>query len=739
MNARVSDLSRRTFITSVSSAGLVLAFSIPDKAKAGAEAAGGPVRLNAYVRIAPDGIVTITAKNPEIGQGVMTSLPMMIAEELDADWGAVRIEQADNNPVIFGLQRAGGSHSVAMNWDELRRVGAVARAMLIAVAARDWKCAPAECHTEPGIVVHTASGRKAGYGPLALGCGEIAVPAAEEVRLKDPRDYRIVGKPMAQYQAREIVTGAPIFGIDVVRPGMLYAAYARAPVFGAKVKNANFAAALAVKGVRKAFVVDGDPDALAPGSGFTGPGLVPGVAVVADSWWAARRGRDALDVQWMNHPTSAQSSAGFLEQVKAFHAAGRGQVVIRDDGDFDAACVGAAKIVEAAYSYPFLSHAPLEPQNCTAEFKGGKLEIWAPTQAPEPGRQLCARILGIPAGDITVHMMRCGGGFGRRLNNDYMVEAAAIACEAGAPIKLIWTREEDIQHDMYRPAGYHVFSGALDASGSVIGWRDHFVTFAQNGVVDGAATLPANEFPAGAVPNYRTEQSVIALGWPTGPMRAPRSNGLAFAHQSFIDELAHAAGEDSLAFQLKLLAKAPAPNTAADMDPRRMSEVLRVAAEMANWGKARLPDREGMGLACYWSHRGYFAHVCHVAVSEAGEVRVRRIWTAGDVGSQIVNPAGAVNQVQGATLEGLGHALHMEITIAGGQIEQSNFADYPLLRMDEAPPVEVRFIKTDHPPTGLGEPALPPTPPALTNAIFTATGKRIRHLPVRPDLLSVRA
>jgi isoquinoline 1-oxidoreductase beta subunit len=736
--SRFPRTSRRQFIKSVSAGGLLLAFSIPNASASASGRNRGSALLNAFVRIAPDGIVTIMAKNPEMGQGVMTSLPMLIAEELDVDWANVRVEQADFDPARFGVQRAGGSRSIPLNWEDLRRVGAVARAMLIQAAARKWKCPAGECQTEPGLVVHAPSGRKASYGELALACAEIKPPDAHAVPLKDPKDYRIIGKPIPQVQAPAIVKGAPVFGIDVVRPGMLYAVYARAPVFGARVESADLAAAMAVKGVHKAFVVAGDPDALTPAPGFNGAGLVPGVAVVAESWWAARRARDALKIKWSEHPTAAQSSKAFREQANAFHAAGKGQSTIRNDGDFGQAVARAAKVVEAAYSYPFLSHAPLEPQNCTAEFSNGKLEIWAPTQEPDAGRKLCAKTLGIAPKDITIHLIRCGGGFGRRLANDYMVEAAAIAREVGRPVKLIWTREEDIQHDMYRPAGYHFFKATLDASGALTGWYDHFVTFAQNGNVHRSSVLPAEEFPAGFVPHYRTEQSVIALGWPTGPMRAPRSNALAFVHQCFIDELAHAAKQDPLAFQLKLLAEAPAARAAGQMDPARMSAVLLAAAEMAGWGKTRLADREGMGLAGYYCHQGYFATVCRVAVSPEGRVRVKKIWTAGDVGSPIINPSGAANQVEGSTLEAISHVLHMQITLANGRIEQSNFHDYPLLRISEAPPVEVKFLQTNHPPTGLGEPALPPAIAALVNAIFAASGKRIRELPIRTDLLAVR-
>ena len=724
--------NRRQILASVSAAGLTLSFAVAPKA--GAQTAGVGA-LNAYVRVAPDGIVTITAKNPEIGQGIKTMLPMLIAEELDVDWKNVRIEQADNNPKAYGRQFAGGSMATPLHWDELRRVGAVARAMMIQAAAQAWNCAPGDCATTPGNVVNTKSGKTRSYGSLALACATITPPDPKSLTLKDPKAYRIIGKATPQYDVAKIVTGQPLFGIDVQRPGMLFATYAKAPVFGAKVAGADLDAAKSVKGVRKAFVVEGAADAMAP-AGAIGQGLLPGVAVVADTWWAARKGRDKLNVSWGEHPTSAQSSKGFAEQAKAL-AAGKGQRTARNDGDVDAALKGAAKTVEAAYFYPFLSHANLEPQNCTAEFKDGKLEIWAPTQNPEPGRQLCAKTLGIPAENITVHMTRCGGGFGRRLANDYMVEAAWIARETGAPVKLLWTREDDMAHDHYRPAGYHFFRGGVDAAGNLVALHDHFVTFGNGTAAASSAGMAGAEYPAQFVPNLRYDISMMPSGIPTGPLRAPGSNALAFAFQSFIDEMAHAAKADPLAFQIKLLGDKPVVGTApASYGAGRMVGVLKAVGEMSGWAnRGKLPKGEGMGVACYFSHLGYFAEVAHVAVSPAGDVKVKKVWVAADVGRQIINPMGAMNQAQGSVLDGLSGALHQQITIANGRVEQSNFTDYPLLRINEAPPVEVKWVITDFPPTGLGEPALPPAIPALTNAIFAATGKRVRSLPITPDML----
>jgi len=734
MTPEPGAVDRRQFIKSISAAGLLLSFAIrPDP---GAARAAAGTALNGYVRLTSDGIVTIMAKNPELGQGVKTSLPMLIAEELDVDWADVRIEQADDDPGRFGRQRTGASSSVPLHWNELRRVGAAARAMLIQAAARQWGCPPHECRTTPGRVIHAATGRNAAYGALAMACADIEPPDLARTPLKDPKDYRIIGRPLPQYDTAKIVTGAPLFGIDVVRPGMLFATYVRAPVFGARPFRAELDAALAVKGVRRAFIVEGEPDALTPGPGMTGPGLVPGVAVVADSWWSAHKGREKLNIAWAEHPTSAQSSQAFERRAKDLAAAGRGQSVLRSDGDFEAAFASAAKRLEAAYAYPFLAHAPLEPQNCTAELRDCKLEIWAPTQAPGPGRQLCAKALGIPVEHVTVHVTRSGGGFGRRLNNNYMVEAAVIAREVGAPVKLVWTREDDMRHGMYRPGGRHFLAAGLDASGAITAWRDHFVTFGLGDRPAPAADIPANEFPARFVPNHQLEQSLIPLGLPTGPMRAPRSNALAFVHQSFIDELAHLAGQDPLAFQLRLLGDRPAVGEGdAIFDVTRMKGVLLAAAAMSGWSGRALPAGEGMGLACYTSYRAYFAHVCHVAVSPAGQLRVKKVWVAGDIGAPIINPSGALGQVQGSVLDGIGQALHQEITIEAGRVRQANFPDYPLLRMSEAPPVEVRFLPSERPPTGLGEPALPSVIPALTNAVFAATGARIRELPIRREQL----
>ena len=681
----------------------------------------GEVALSAYIRIRPDGSVTLQSKNPEIGQGIKTSLPMIIAEELDVDWARVSIEQAATDATRFGSQFAGGSLSTALNYDQMRKVGAAGRALLIAAAAVRWSVPVAECRTEPGVVIHSPSGRRLDYGTLVADAAKLPPPDLATVALKDPKAFRIIGKPHGGIDSARIVKGQPIFGIDTVVPGMVYAVFEKCPVFGGKVVSANLDEVRALKGVRGALIVRGGP-AL--------EGLLDGVAILADSWWTAHRARQTLKVVWDEGASATVSSEGLAATADALSRQ-PGTKVLRKDGDVDTALTGAARVLEAAYSYPFIAHAPLEPQNCTALMQDGKLVIHAPTQTPQAGRTLVATTLGLPEADVIVHVTRCGGGFGRRLNNDYMVEAAAIARQSGLPVKLVWSREDDMRHDFYRPGAFHFLKGGIDAQGHLVAWRNHFVSFGQGDKFAPSAGMSGSETPARLVPHCLIEASLIPAGLPTGALRAPSSNGLSFVFQSFLDELAHAAGQDPLAFQLALMGEPRMIGT--DFDTGRAIAVLKTVAKMADWGHppgTRPGQRTGKGLAFYFSHRGYFAEVVQASVAEGGEITVDKVWVAGDVGSQIVNPSMARNQVQGAVLDGLAQALGQEITFRNGRAEQSNFDGFPLLRMPQSCPVEVEFVLSDHPPTGLGEPALPPAPPALCNALFAATGHRVRRLPI---------
>ena len=729
-------ISRRAFLIAGAAAGggLLLNFSLP-LPTLGTERAPNnvvPGRLNAFVRIATDGTVTIMAKNPEIGQGIKTMLPMIIAEELDVDWQKVRIEQAGLDPDSYGAQFAGGSFATTLNWEPLRRAGAAGRQMLVAAAASQWRVPAAQCTTTASVVHHRSSGRHLGYGALASLAATLPAPDLKSVVLKDPKEFRIIGHTVRGIDSPLVVSGKPLFGIDVVVPGMRYAIYEKCPVFGGKVVSANLDAVKTLPGVRQAFLVHG---------GTALDGLLDGVAIVADSWWQANRALDQLKVVWNEGATASQSSAGFA-RAAAELAQQPPTKSLRVDGDINAAFGSAAKIVASRYEYPFLAHATLEPQNCTVAVSEGKVEIWAPTQTPQSGRELVAKTLGVPEAQITIHMTRCGGGFGRRLKNDYMAEAAWIARAAGVPIKLLWNRRQDIQHDFYRPAGFHHFKAGLDGAGKLIAFRDHFISFGTGDTFAGSASMSADEFPARFVPHLEYGASLIPLGVPTGALRAPGSNALAFAFQSFLDEVAAAARRDPLQFRLDLLGEPrvlPPPTGASanqpGFDTARMRNALVRVAELSAWGKRQLPPGRGMGIAFYYSHLGYFAEVVDVSVSAEGEITINQVWVVGDVGSQIINPSGAENQVQGATLDGLAQALGQAITIEAGHTVQSNFHEFNLLRMRQAPPVTVQFIKSDNSPTGLGEPALPPVIPALCNAIYAATGKRVRSLPIDPALL----
>ncbi len=731
-------IDRRSFLkVSAAGAGGVL-IGLYVQPKAAAQGRGGPRAPlpdpHTYIKIAADGTVTIVAKNPEVGQGIKTMLPMLIADELDVDWKSVQIEQADFDDTKYAGQIAGGSTATPTNWIPMRQAGAAGRAMLITAAAQTWSVPEAECSTASGRVHHNGSNRSLGYGELAAKLPGMPMPALNTLKLKDPSEYKIIGVSQTQREMPNIVTGKPIFGIDVMVPGMLYAAFEKCGVFGGKVMSANLDEIKKLRGVKDAFVVERPviADAVLPGE----PGLENGIAIVAESWWYAQAARKKLQVTWDEGAHASQSSVAFAQRAEELNKQAP-QRTIRKDGDPDGAMSSAVKVVEAAYSYPFISHAPLEPQNCTAHYHDGQCEIWTNSQIPGNARRLAAEVLGIPQTAVTLHMVRGGGGFGRRLTNDYAAEAAYISKQAGAPVKLLWSREDDMTHDYYRPGGFQFLKAGLDANGKIAAWHNHFVSYGDGEMFVSAGAMGPTEFPQRFISNYHLESSVQPLGIRTGSLRAPSSNAFAFVIQSFIDELAHAAGKDPVEFRLALLDSAT--STKVELDARgrpglsgeRMKGVVKLAAEKSGWGQRTLPKGTAMGIAFHYSHLGYFAEVAEVSVDAANKVKVNKVWVAADVGSQIINPSGAENIIQGAIVDGMSELMDQEITLEKGRVVQTNYDRHKLARLTQSPmEIEVHYLKTDNPPTGLGEPALPPVLPAIANAIFTATGKRVRSLPI---------
>lgn len=730
-----TNLNRRSFlqVTALAGGGFMLGM-YPKVAALAQGGRGAQAALQPYdfISITPDGIVTLTAKNTEIGQNVLNTLPMLIAEELDVEWKDVKIVRADADNK-YGPQFTGGSSATPMNWEPMRQVGAAGRHMLIAAAATTWGVAATECSTASGRVHHKASNRSLGYGELATKAASMPVPDFRTLRLKDPKDYKIIGTSTISVETKDIVMGKPIFGIDVKVPGMLYAVFQRTPVLGGRVVSANLNVIKALKGVKHVFIVEGRPlrnDY--PNYLFEDPGFESGVAIVADSWWAAQSAREKLEVKWDFGKWGAQDSAENAQKALELSKQPAART-LRQDGDVEAIFKRAdIKAVESNYVIPFIAHGTMEPQNCTAHFKEGKLEIWAAGQIPQSGRTMVAQLLNLPEKDVTVHNVRGGGGFGRRAYNDFMLDAAWISKQIGAPVKLVWSREDDIQHDYYRCGGFQFMKAAVDKDGKLVAWHDHFVAYGEgNAFAHDGGFLPT-EFPARFVPNYRVQSSVMSLGLKTGALRAPYSNSTAWVIQSFIDEMAHAAGNDPLQFRLDLLTATPLPlgPREAGLDASRMIGVLKLVAEKSGWGKRQLPKGTAQGVAFHFSHRGYFAEVAEVSVAANKKIKVNKVWVAGDIGSHIINPSSAETQVQGAVIDGLSEMIQ-EITLKNGAVVQSNYHQHPMLRLSQAPPqIEVHFLKTNNPPTGLGEPALPPILPAVCNAIFTATGERIRTMPM---------
>jgi isoquinoline 1-oxidoreductase subunit beta len=739
-------MKRREFLKTGGSAGLLIAFhlSAGSRGLLGSSPESEKVFApNAWLQIASNGQVAIWCGHSEMGQGVRTSLPMILAEELSCDWKRVRVLQAELHPK-YGDQLTGGSLSVRVSYENLRKAGAAAREMLIAAAAAEWKVPAGQCRAENGEVLHIQDGQRFPYAQLIERAAAMPVPA--NPALKPVAEFTLVGKATPRTDTFEKVTGKAEFGIDVRVPGMLIASVERCPTFDGKVKCFDGAKAKQMPGVRA--VVEVKQAQLTHQFGDeSGPGnrnhTRAGVAVLADSTWAAIEARKKLEITWDQGEATKESSASLRENFAQL-LKGPG-VLLRNDGDFDKAFLGASQKVAAAYEVPFLAHATLEPMNCTAHVHDGICEIWAPTQVPGAAAESISQALGIPLDRVRVQVTYLGGGFGRRLNQDYALEAAQISQTAGAPVQVVWTREDDIQHDYYRPAAYHLLRAGLNAEGALVAWEHRASSPSIDAFYSGpgigpaaAAELNSGDFPAYAVANFRVAFARAESSVPVGYWRSVSNSGNGFVISSFFDEVAAAAGRDRLEFLLSTLGPARQLDLGGDrgvIDFGRRRRVIEVAAEQAGWGKP-LPAGVGRGIA--WLY-GYGSNVAQVAEAsfdrKAGRVQLHRVVCAVDCGLAI-NPEGVKAQMESAINFGFGAALKSEITVAHGRIVQQNFNDYEVLRFEEAPAqIEVHVLPSTAAPGGCGEPGVPPIAPAVCNALFAATGKRVRRLPIRIEEL----
>jgi isoquinoline 1-oxidoreductase beta subunit len=727
--------TRRAFLktTAAASAGLVIGFHLP--AYADEPTSFDP---NAYISIHPDNTVSVWITRSEMGQGVRTTLPIMLNEELDADWSQIRYEQATPGGKFKSIRlRTSGSGSTAGTYKAMRKAGATAREMLIAAAAERWSVDATTCLAHRGVVQHQASARKFTYGQLATDAAKQKVPANPPLR--NPKDFQWIGTRVKRTDGAPIVSGKATYGIDVRVPGMLHAVVARCPHFGGKLISFDSAKAMQVPGVRHIVPVT--------------TGIAAGVAVVADHTWAAMKGRDALQVQWERGAQSDFDSGTFLQQMEAKLAQKEDGYFVRGDGDAPAAVQSAAQKFDATYEFPFQAHAPLETMNCVADVRAGSCEVWVPTQAPEVALTETAKLLGIPESAVTIHVTLLGGGFGRRLFADYVPEAVEVSRAVGKPVQLLWTRSDDMRFGFFHPADIEQISGGLDAAGKPVAWIQRSVGSDLSmfgGVSNEEKKNPKHYFNDGSpwgsfdnpynFPNLKADFIPMNSPVPTGPWRAVEYPPTVFARESFLDEMAHAAGKEPLQFRLDLLKPGDVLSVGdSRIDRARLIRVLQLAAEKASWNTPlpAIKDRStGRGIACnVYSEDCYIAQIAEVSIgSEKHDIRVHRVICAVDCGL-VINPQGLEGQAESGILWGLSAALHGRIDFKNGAAVQENYSDFEVIRMDEAPEIETYVVLSDLNPGGFGETAVPPIAPAVANAIFAATGKRIRRLPITPEKL----
>lgn len=698
-----TSLNRRNFlkISSVAGGGILFGFTLFSTEAAASEIATGATKAwNGYLKISHQGVVTLMAPNPEIGQGIKTSMPMIVAEELDVEWEKVVIEQAPLNTETYERQVAGGSGSIRKGWDVLRTAGATARHMFIIAASRKWEVEPATCTTSKGFVIHEASGQRLNYGELTGAVSKMEAP--ETVTFKAPKDYTIIGTPVPNSDNAAIVSGKPLFGIDTRREGMRYAMVVRPPAFGKKLTSVNASAAEAMPGIHSVVEFDNK------------------VAIVGASTWEVKKARDLITLTYEDAgdlENTEEIDAAFLKLIDQAPKSPK-----RKDGEVETALEQADKIIESTYEAPFLPHATMEPMNFFADVKANSAELYGPTQTPARARKTVSDMLNIPEANITVGMSRMGGGFGRRLRTDFVEDAAMVSHLVKSPVQVIWTREDDMTAGIYRPAGLYNYRAGIDAKGNLTAW--HLRSAAVN---SGNGTRQHN-FPAGLVPNFQVDYNRYESHITTGAWRAPNHNFVAFSEESFIDEIAHELKKDPIQYRLGLLEQArTAPGGELKYDIDRYKAVIEQVAMRAGWGR-RKPKGVFQGFGAHFSFGSYVAQIADISI-ESGQIVVHKVTCVVDCGI-VINPSGAETQIEGGIIDGLGHALFGKLTIGNGAPKEKNFDSYRMIRLNEAPKaIEVHFIQSSAAPQGLGEPGLPPIAAAIGNAIFAATGKRIRKLP----------